>query len=194
MGAGDRATRAQAIPFYANVWGYNRSVWSDQSITTFSGSVGLSTSVLGDLHNFRSGGTLSTVNAIRVNHPYYGGLISCDLNLRFTLAVAESSRQFRVAIGTFGSNYAANTSYSESYINTSHKLITGRDQPYTISAAGTFNQPRLNLMPALYPRGHAEYVDDGFVILLVFDAAPSTGSGWDFNKFEMHCTAAVGLK
>lgn len=189
----DRVARGGAIPFYANVFGYNRSIFSDQSITTFSGSGG-STSVLGDLLNFRRGGTLSTVNAIRVAHPYYGGLVSCDLNLQFTLASAEASRQFRIAIGTFGSNYAADTSYTDAYINASHKLITGRDSAYTIAAAGTFNQPRLNLMPALYPRGDAEYQNDGFVILLAFDAAPSTGSGWDFNKFEVHCTADLGLQ
>lgn len=185
MGNSDRTLRSASVPFYGHVWGFNRVEESDTSIGSFA---------TGDLLNFRSGGTLSTVNAIRVAHPYYGGMVNCDLNLKFTLASADTSKQFRIAIGTFGSNYAATTSYTEPFINASHKKITGRDTPYTIAAAGTFNVGKLNLMPALYNRADANYKDDGFVILLCFSAAPSTGSGWDFNKFEVHGTALLGLE
>lgn len=190
MGSQDLALRKTAIPYYANVWGYNRRTESDYDISD--------TTVPGDLSNmlpssYSGQSAISTVNAIRVIQPQYGDIIEANLNIRFTLASAESARQFRVAIGKFSSRYTAETSYSEDYINASHKLITGRSSPYAIAAAGTFAVPRLNLYPGMYHRGDAEFKDDAFVVLLVFDRAPSKGSGYTFTKFEVDCTMQMGL-
>lgn len=185
MGSRDLALRETAIPFYANVWGYNRNEQSDQSI--------MQATNLGDLTNFASAGTLSRINAIRVLQPQWGDLIEANLNLKFTLASAEAARQLRIGIGNFSSGYTAQTSYTEAFIDSQHKLITGRTTPYSISAAGTFNQSKINLQPALYHQDDAQFVRDAFVLLLVFDQAPSTGSGWSFDKFEINCSAKLGL-
>ena len=189
MGLQDRALRSTAIPYYANVWGYNRGEQSDQDIS-------LSNSI-GDLVNlipssYFGAGTIQKVNPIRVLQPQYGDMIEANLNLRFRTANAEGARQFRIAIGKFASRYTAETSYSEAYINASHSKITGRDSPYTIPPASTFSVPRVSLYPAMYHRGDADFRDDAFVILLVFDQAPSKGTGYTFTKFEVDCTMQMG--
>lgn len=190
MGSQDLALRKTAIPYYANVWGYNRNENSDQDISSATN--------IGDLKNliptsYTGSGTIARVNPIRVLQPQYGDIVEANLNLRFKLATAEAARQFRIAVGYFSTRFTAETSYSDEYINESHRKITGRETPFTISAAGTFNVQRLNLYPAMYRRGDARFLDDAFVVLLVFDQAPSKGSGYTFTKFEIDCTAQMGL-
>lgn len=189
MGSSDKALRKTALPYYANVWGYNRGQNSDQDISTATN--------IGDLVNlipssYFGSGTIQKINPVRVLQPQYGDIIEANLNLRFRLANAEPARQFRLAIGYFSSLYAAETSYDDVYISDSHRKITGRDSAYTISAAGTFNIARLNLYPAMYHRGHARFKDDAFVILLCFDETPSKGTGYTFTKFEVDCTMQMG--
>ena len=193
MGAEDKALRKTAIPYYANVWGYNRGQQSDVDI-----SLPYSASYVGDLDvmipNSYSGSTsISKVNPIRVLQPQYGDLIEANLNLKFKLATAEGARKFRVAIGYFGSGYAAETSYDDVAILASHRKITGRDTPYDIAPASTFSVQRLNLYPAMYHRGDARFNDDAFVVLLCFDETPSKGSGYTFTKFDIDCTMQMGL-
>lgn len=190
MGEQDRALRSSAIPYYANVWGYNRGEQSDQDIS--------SSTNIGDLANlipssYFGAGTIQAINPVRVLQPVYGDIIEANLNLKFKLRGAESTRQFRVAIGEFDGLYDAETSYSESYIDESHKKITGRETPFSIAGGETFNVARLNLYPAMYHRGNEKFRDDAFVVLLVFDQAPSKASGYTFTKFEVDCTAQMGL-
>lgn len=193
MGSQDLALRKTAIPYYANVWGYNRGQQSDVDI-----SLPFSASYVGDISSmiptsYNGDTAISTVNAIRVLQPQYGDIIEANLNLRFTLASAEGARQFRVAIGKFSSTYTAETSYTEAYIAESHRKITGRDSPYAIAPAGTMRVQRLNLYPGMYHRGETEFRDDAFVVLLCFDTAPSKGSGYTFTKFDIDCTMQMGL-
>ena len=190
MGSQDLALRKTAIPYYANVWGYNRGAFSDNDISSASN--------LGDLvnlvpSNYFGAGTPAVVNPIRVLQPQYGDIIEANLNLKFKLATAEGARQFRVAIGYFSSRYTAQPSYNASEIQASHRAITGKDDPFTINAASTFTLQKLNLYKGMYHRGHARFKDDAFVVLLCFDQAPSNGSGWTFTKFEIDCTMQMGL-
>ncbi len=190
MGQNDKALRKSAIPYYANIWGYNRNQYSDQAIGGEQASINSS-----DLQPFQiTYGTPSTINPVRVLQPHYGELIECNLQLAFHLATAEAPRQFRVAIGYFSSRYTAQTSYSEDYINADHKLITGKITPYSIGAGGSFSANKLNLLPALYKNGHSLFKEDAFVVLLCFDQAPSTGAGWLLSRFEVGATAQMGLK
>lgn len=189
MGSQDLALRKTAIPYYANVLGYNRSDTSDQAIVGVDGTGGGS-----DLSVFQpTYGTPSTINAIRILQPQYGDIIEANLNLRFKLATADTARQLRIAIGYFSSLYTAATSYTEAEILASHRAITGRDEPFTIAPASTFNLQRLNLYPGMYHRGDPQFVDDAFVLLLCFDTAPTTGSGYSFTRFEIDCTMQMGL-
>ncbi len=190
MGAEDKSLRSRAIPYYANVWGYNRRTNSDFDISDAS--------VPGDLSkmmpsSYTGQTAISAVNAIRVLQPQYGDIIEANLNIKFTMASAEAARRFRVAIGYFSSGYTAQTSYSDQEITDSHRLITGADTPYAIAAAGSINIPRLNLYPAMYHRGDSRFLDDAFVVLLCFDQAPSKGTGYTFTKFEVDCTMQMGL-
>ena len=193
MGAEDKSLRSSAIPYYANVWGYNRGQQSDVDI-----SLPFSSSYVGDLSSmiptsYNGDTAISTINAIRVLQPQYGDIIEANLNIRFTMASAEGARRFRVAIGKFSSAYTAETSYTDAYIAESHRKITGRDSPYDIAPAGTMRVQRLNLYPAMYHRGDADFRDDAFVLLLCFDTAPSKGSGYTFTKFDIDCTMQMGL-
>lgn len=190
MGQSDLALRKTAIPYYANVWGYNRRTNSDYDISD--------TTVPGDLScmmpSSYSGQTaISAVNAIRVLQPQYGDIIEANLNIKFTMASAEGARQLRIAIGKFSDLYTAQTSYTSDEITASHRAITGRDDPFAIAPGGSFNLPRTNLYQAMYHRGDANFCNDAFVVLLCFDQAPSKGSGYTFTKFEVDCTMQMGL-
>lgn len=190
MGFQDQALRKTAIPYYANIWGYNRNQYSDYDIST--------SSVSGDLANlipssYFGSGTIQTINPIRVLQPQYGDIIEANLNLRFKLATAESARELRIAIGYFSDRYTAQTTYTDDEIQFSHQQITGRSDPFTIAAASTFSTQRINLYPAMYHRGDARFKDDAFVLLLCFDQAPSKGTGYTFTKFEVDCTMQMGL-
>lgn len=190
MGSQDLALRKTAIPYYANVWGYNRRTDSDFDISN--------TSVPGDLSSMMpssyTGQTaISTVNAIRVLQPQYGDIIEANLNLKFTMASAEGARQFRIAIGKFSDLYTAQTSYTEAELTASHRAITGRDDPFAIAPGGSFTLPRTNLYQVMYHQGDSNFRQDAFVVLLCFDVAPSKGSGYTFTKFEVDCTAQMGL-
>ncbi len=189
MGASDQALRSTAIPYYANVWGYNRTSTSDQYIVGTDGTGGAS-----DLQAFQpTYGGLSQINAIRVLQPQYGDIIEANLNLKFTLAAAEGARTLQIGIGYFSDAYTAQTSYSLDELVTMHQKLTGRGSPYTIPPASTFRLPRLNLYPAMYHRGHSRFRDDAFVVVLNFDQAPSVGSGWSFERFDIDCTMQMGL-
>ena len=193
MGAGDLALRKTAIPYYANVWGYNRSFASDVDISQPANA-----NYYGDLRNLVPGsysrsGTIAQVNPIRVLQPQYGDIIEANLYLKFKTRSSEDERKLRIAIGYYSSRYTAETSYDDDYLTNSHRAITGRDTPYTIAPGTTFSVQRLNLYPAMYHRGHAKFKDDAFVVLLVFDQAPSKGSGYTFTKFEVDCTMQMGL-
>lgn len=189
MGSQDLALRKTAIPYYANVWGYNRTDTSDQAIVGLDGTGGSS-----DLAPFQpTYGGLSTINAIRVLQPQYGDIIEANLNLKFTLASAESARTLRIGIGYFTDLYTAQTSYTEAELVTMHRTLTGRDSAYNIGAAGTFTLQRLNLNPAMYHRGDSRFRDDAFVVVLAFDQAPSVGCGWSFTKFEVDGTMQMGM-
>lgn len=191
MSVQDQALRKTAIPYYANVWGYNRGQFSDQNISSAS-NIGDLSALVPSSYTYQT--AISTVNAIRVLQPQYGDIIEANLNLSFSLASAEGARQFRVAVGKFSGLYARETSYSEEYIAESHAKITGRNSPYSIAPAGTFTVPRLNLWPAMYHQGDSDFRSDAFVVLLCFDSAPSKGTGWSFTKFDVECTMQMGLK
>ena len=190
MGSQDLALRKTAIPYYANVWGYNRRAESDFDIS--------STSQPGDLScmlpsSYGAQTAISAVNAIRVLQPQYGDIVQANLNLKFTMASAEGARQFRIAIGKFSDLYTAQTSYTDAEITASHRTITGRDSAFAIAPGGSFTLPRTNLYQALYHRGDTNFRNDAFVVLLCFDQAPSKGTGYTFTKFEVDCTMQMGL-
>lgn len=191
MGAADLALRSRAIPYYANIWGYNRSEDSDNDISVATN--------LGDVTNlapaiYGAGGTIAAINPVRFLLPQYGNIVAANLHLSFTIAPGETSaRQLRLAIGTFGQYWVANTSYSEAYINASHQLITGRTTPFSIAPGETFNYDTIELTKALYAKDSPYFNPDGFVLLLCFDQAPSTGSGYYFVKCDVECTMEMGL-
>lgn len=190
MGSQDLALRKTAIPYYANVWGYNRSEDSDYDISAGTYVGDLSSMIPSSLFQSTA---IGTVNPIRILQPQYGDIVEANLNIKFRTANAEGARKFRIAIGKFNGLYDRETSYSDDYITESHRQLTGHTVPFDIPPASTFTLPRLNLYPGMYHRGDAEFRDDAFVLLLVFDQAPSKGTGYSFTKFEINCTAQMGL-
>lgn len=191
MGSQDQELRKTAIPYYANVWGYNRGQFSDENISSAT-KIGDLSALVPSSYTYST--SISTINAIRVLQPQYGDMIEANLNLKFSLATAGTAKQFRIAIGKFSGLYTRETSYTEEYINASHAQITGRNSPYSIAPAGTFTVPRLNLWPAMYHQGDSDFRSDAFVVLLCFDSAPSKGTGWSFTKFDVECTMQMGLQ
>lgn len=190
MGSQDLALRKTSIPYYANVWGYNRGQHSDQNISS-ANDIGDLSALVPSSYSYQT--SISTINPIRVLQPQYGDIIEANLNLNIKMATAEGARQLRIAIGYFSDRYTAQTSYTDAEITASHRAITGRDEPFTIAPAATFSTQRLSLYKAMYHRGDARFKDDAFVVLLCFDQAPSKGTGYTFTKFEVDCTMQMGL-
>ena len=190
MGSQDLALRDRAIPYYANVWGYNRTSTSDQAILSGTDGTGSGS----DLATFQpTFGTPGLINTIRVLQPQYGDIIEANLNIKFKLATADAARQLRIGIGYYSSQYTPQATYTEQELAVMHQKITGRSTPFTIPAASTFDLKRLNLEPGMYHRGHARFRDDAFVVVLAFDTAPTVGSGYSFTRFEIDCTMQMGL-
>lgn len=191
MSVRDKALRSTAIPYYANVWGYNRGQFSDENISS-ANDIGDLSALVPSSYSYST--SISAVNAIRVLQPQYGDIIEANLNLAFQMRSTEGARQFRIAIGKFNGLYARETSYSESYIAESFAKITGRNEPYTIAPGNSFSFARLNLAKGLYHRGDSDYRADAFVVLLVWDQAPSKAGNYAFTKFDVECTMQMGLQ
>jgi hypothetical protein len=167
---GDKATRNKAIPFEALAF--------DEA----------------DLNLFRSDFvSVAQVVPIRVTKPYQAELVEAYLSIQLH-AANSTGFSVRVLIGRFsGVDYAADSVYTEAEIAAGHRKLTGVDTPIAVAAGGTLFIDNLSLLQALPQPGDATYDADAFVIVFVFNAAPTTTTGWNLDAFRVTGSGQMGL-
>lgn len=169
MRTGDLALRSKAIPFEALPF--------DE----------------GDQLVLLPGASPLATQPIRLTRPMAGDLIEAHLTLNID-AAAASGFTLRLAIGTFADALlTATPSYTEDFIAAQHKKLTGKTSGFVVAAGGNLFIDELNLLPCLPPRSETGFSEDGFVLVLAFAAAPSTGTGWSLNAFRATGSVQMGL-
>ncbi len=193
MGTLDIQQRKVAVPFFGHIWGQNQSDLTAVDLNSgFPGDAsgldyvnGLSGSSNASATTFTLGGTYGV--AIRVLQPHYGQLIECKLDINMSFASADNGIGFYCAIGTFASmaqTYIQNLSYTQSELDQSWAKINGHNAHLPVTS-GSINAKAINLLPALYPYGNANYFEDAFVLLLCFDKQP-TLANFIVNWLNIH--------
>lgn len=170
MKIGDKATRTKAIPFEALPFDEIDLRLLDPAW-----------------------GAVGQVVPIRLTRPHGGEVVECYLSMQLH-AAAAAGFSVRFMIGRFSdANLTASSSYTEAEIALEHRRITGKDTAFVVAAGGTLFIDDLSLLPALPVQGDADYSDDGFVLVIVFSAAPTTSAGWNLDAFRVTCSAQMGL-
>lgn len=195
MGQTDLALRQKAIPFQGQVFGYNSSQMSGQTVQ--------SASDIGDLYFLTKqepGNTLKYF-PVRLLKPFYGDISQ----VYFTLDIKVGSSQagpLGVYIGTpkWRNNSIAWGEFDEpagvmeARTKAQHKLITGSDSPISANPGSRIRVTGLNLKPIIPqsttpPDGSPKF----FAVLLLFATAPDRQNGWEVTKFKIDAAVNVGL-
>lgn len=164
----DKSTRQQAVPFAADGFGGSGTVLGlDYSDITTPGT---------DLDVY-----------IRCPTPSHTNLIEAHLTLIMTVG---SALEVKVAIGRFDSDGIAAATIGNDEIAAKHRQIAGTDDAFA-SSGSTLLIDGVNLLKAIPQRGHVDFNEDGFVLVLQFSRA-RTGSD-TLLKFEPLCSALMGL-
>lgn len=170
MIVGDKSTRNKAIPFEALPF--------DET----------------DLNLFRSEFvSVAQVVPIRLTRPYQAEIVEAYLSMQLKAANAAGF-SVRLLIGRFSDDdYTASSTYTEEEISNGHRKLTGSTTPIVVAAGGTLFIDNLSLLQALPEPGHADYDEDAFVIVFVFNAAPTTTTGWNLDTFRATGAGQMGL-
>lgn len=177
---GNKATRDFAIPFISN---YIEA--------TSSGLYG--SSALGSPQFIAA--PYKTA-AVPMTQPDKGDIVEAYLFMEMT-APSNMALGVKVGIGTFldtatGPLIVPETVYTNGYINEMHRRITGQDASFSVAANGTLVID-CDLTRVIPKRGDADYLSDGFVLIITFDTPPSSENGYSLDKFKLSCTAQMGL-
>lgn len=167
---GDKATRGKAIPF--------EGLPFDET----------------DLNLFRSDFlSVSQVVPIRVTQPFQAEVVEAYLSMQLH-AANSTGFSVRILIGRFSDDdYTASSTYTEEEISAGHKKLTGDTAALSVAAGGTLFIDNMSLLQALPQPGDADYDDDAFVIVFVFNAAPTTTTGWNLDAFRVTGSGQMGL-
>lgn len=201
MGQLENALRDQAIPFFGQIAGYNRSDLSDIDVTQTSPIVAGASPTgglggLGDLFYLSNvGGAPVQNNLIRILRPQFVQVIAAYLTLSLTTANAETIPKFYVTVGT---GFTTSTGLVPSTptladIIANHTLLKGDSNPWTTpnGLAGTITINKLNILGKIPARGDTNYRDDCFVIGVHFLQTPNNGTGYKLTKFEVNLSGVV---
>lgn len=165
----DKRTRDKAIPFEA---------------TTFSNSSS-GTAGASDAGLIRS----STLRvAVRCSVPSNGVLTEAHLNL---IMGVHSATSVKIGIGWFDTDGISAFNPDSIDISAMHKRLTGSDTPIA-SSGGTLFVDGVNILPLIPKEGEANYNQDGFVVLLLFDRARVSANDV-YRRFDVMCSAQMGL-
>lgn len=177
---GNRALRDYAIPFVSNfIEATDSGLWGSSALAV--------------PQNITS---TSRTAAVPMTQPDKGDVVEAYLFMEMT-APSNKALGVRLGIGTFlntaeGPLITPTTNYTESYIASMHRRITGQDASLSVSANSTLIVDA-DLSRVLPKRGDASYLSDGFVLIITFDSLPSTDNGYSLDKFKLSCTAQMGL-
>ena len=201
MSLSDLRLRESAVPYYANVWGYNRNAQSDVDISQSDGQ--------GDLAPLigQFGSPIYPQTPVRIMRPYYGSITQAYLTMQLTLGTNQPSAvNIWIGRGTtrsIGHPTEAAPEVSEDILKADHAKL-GLTSPYTVSAGQTLLIKRLNLMPIIanteaenFPYVAPRPYD--FILQFLFsqpivvnvDGNFNITNGYKLRQFKIECSAQI---
>lgn len=169
MSQGNLATRKTAIPFRA-------TAWANELYAAF-----------GDKTQGQLNGGL-----IRFIRPFAGDIITSKLTIIGT-APTGGTAQIRFYKGDFAADGVTKiTSYSEARIAADHKLITGRDTPFSFSSGSPLLIDGIDLRRIITKPSDPDYNEDGFILGVEVTGVPNPTT-YIYREFKLDCTAQMGV-
>ena len=138
--------------------------------------------------------SVSRTIASPMTQPEKGDIVEAYLFMEM-VAPSDQGLSVRVGIGTFAGGLdeiVPDTEYTEDFIATEHRRICGTDTPFSVAANGTLTID-VDLTRSIPKRGDADFVSDGFVLIVTFASLPAYANGYRLSKFKLSCTAQMGL-
>jgi hypothetical protein len=197
----DRDIRKYAVPVRGTIWGMNYNDRSERDV----GAIDSIPLALSDYHDFFPGFDVRNpstvinpqigarqVCPIRILKPHYGGLAECYVDLKITVASADSDLTLKLAIGRMNvADYSRVMNYTDDEINGSWRKIRGSDTPLSVSS-GAITVDLADILNALPEYGSSDYIDDAFVLILAFNKIPTLTGSFKFNYLNIH-TSVTGV-
>lgn len=189
----DKTLRGEAIPYYGQIFGYNRSENSDQDISktyTSPGIVGLpgvstdpSLSGTGDLYPIIN--NISQNNyMIRILRPKFGHIIQAYLTLNLTFSASETHPNFNVSVGSgFNLDNLTPVTPTTGFIANCMNVLNSPTGGTFNGTAGAATNLVLNIQSLVPQVGNANYVPDFYTIGLHFPNTPVMSGSFHLNKF-----------
>jgi hypothetical protein len=173
----DKRTRVHAIPF--------RGLWFSNLNYGGVGNTLDDGQADGDLRPFSLGSSAQ----VRIATPAKGDLIEARLTAQFTVPNTAGTT-LELYIGKFNSDGITAQTISASEISRMHKILTGRDTPFTYVAGEEVFIDGLNLMQLIPKRGHADFNEDAFILGLKLTLAGSSAQ-WYLSRFQVDCSTQI---
>ena len=187
------------MPVRGTIWGVNYNDRSERDIGARDG-VPL---VFGDYHDFFPSYEISNgishspqmganrICPLRILKPHYGELIECYADLQITVAAVDNDLTLKLGIGKFESgSYDRVLTYTDNEIDAAWQKMRGNTTPLSVSG-GKISVDLVNLFEALPKYGDANYIEDAFVLILVFNKTPTVTGTFKFDYLNIH-TSVTG--
>jgi hypothetical protein len=206
MATKNQINRSVSVPMRAQIWGFDADDSSELNLlhtinyflydgTVFTGYYNAASS---DLAQFLTYDGVSAyywnvqklVNPIRVIQPHYGQMTQVYLDYDFNFGAADITNgvNFYFAIGKFSTTtnqFVPVATYPSSQTLASWQTINGNATP--VSAALDVENT-VNLTAALYQNSNANFIEDAFVLLLIFNKLPSLN--FAMNKLNFYIASS----
>lgn len=182
----DLRLKNNAIPYLAQIFGYNRNEQSDNNI-----SLATNRGDLAFLANTGFGFVPLKDNYIRILKPSAGQIISAFASIALTMAASEPFSSFRLSITkTTSETDLTVVSLTDAQIAASHARIKGSSTPYSNSAGQAIVVDRADISSLLPKYGSTDYRSDCFVLGIHFIQQP-VSSGFSLVKLNVDGSALV---
>jgi len=173
----DKRTRVHAVPF--------RGMWFSNLNYGGVGNTLDDGQADGDLRNF----SLGSSTQLRICTPAKGDLIEARLTTQFTVPNTAGTT-LELYIGNFASDGITPNTVSASEISRMHKILTGRDTPFSYAAGEEVFIDGLSLMQLIPKRGDATFNEDAFILGLKLTLAGSSAQ-WYLSRFQVDCSTQI---
>ena len=174
MGVGNKATRARSIVFRS----------APLEGPTNSDDFGL-------VHAEFPETTDYLIKTVPMTRPEKGDLTELYIFARM-IAPTDRALSIRIGIGWLLTVGTPQTIYSAQHMLNQQRLITGAEDAFTATAGNALTF-EANLLPAIPPRGDANFSSDLFVLLFEFNEGVDTANDFLFDELKVTGSAQIGL-
>lgn len=216
MGANDRQVRNEYVTVRGGVFGHNYKDDTEYDLTVGAYTPSGGSSDLCQLVGISpTTGLPATPDpagyvVIRILQPYYGEVVEAYLDQYLHTFAIDGSipgmiskfPSTRIFIGDFLNNdfTTPRTSYTQQEAIDGWRKLTGKTAGIGQNVTWQTNIQKLNLLPGLYKKGHAKFVEDGFCIVIQYSdgfgevgAGINGGSNFSLNFFRV-ALAITGIR